>query len=497
MSSLTHSLFLAKLPVDTLLFIGAIAAVVVVSWSYNYWRAAVKVAFVLVLVEGAIRKWALPQGQELVYFGKDMLLIGAYLRFYFVPDPDIRALTLRVPTGGIFALCGITALSALNFNIGSPILALIGLKGYFMYIPMAFMMPYLFRNKEELIRQITWYALIATPICLLGFLQFKSDRFSVINTFASGTLETGSTGFGFGDRARITGTFSYLTGHSTFVTFFTALHIALLTCKQSKFLRLWLMFNLPLLLANGFMGGSRSAVYSTVIVAVGFALASTTVKMGSTLKILATLGVGAAAVAFGATYYFKEATTMWTARATNADDNVQTRVIDAAKYAAELAFDTVGLNGFGMGTTMPVTAQLRNTLRIAKPERPPPLMDHELMQVVVELGLLCAMAWTAVRLITMHQSFVMFKDCRDEDLRPFVLAGFLVQIPYLYLSVVLNHTANFLLWGFIGLTFIPGLRATVQRRSGVSPSQDLPGSRLPLPRGSKFPQNHPHRIGRD
>jgi hypothetical protein len=63
--------------------------------------------------------------------------------------------------------------------------------------------------------------------------------------------------------------------------------------------------------------------------------------------------------------------------------------------------------------------------------------------------------------------------------------------------VVLNHTANFLLWGFIGLTFIPGLRATVQRRGGVSPSQDLPGSRLPLPRGSKFPQNHPHRIGRD
>lgn len=455
----------ARMPLETLLPIGGAMATIVILWSYNYWRAALKLAFVLVLVEGAIRKWFVPQGQELVYFGKDLLLIGAYIRFYLSPDPEIRAWRLNVPATLVILLCLGAGVSALNPNIGAPVLALIGIKGYFMYIPMAFMMPYLFRTRDELLRQATYFAMLATPICLLGFLQWRSDRFSVINTFAAGMNEGGATGFGFGDKARITGTFSYITGHSTFVLFFLGLHVALLLTNLSKIKRTWLLFNLPLLVANGLMGGSRSAIYGMVMVIGGLILFSTTYRLGSNAKALANLALAGLVVAIGGSYFFYDAFVMWSTRKEVSGDTVQTRVVDQAKIASEMAFETVGMAGFGIGTSMPVTQQLRNAFGIPKPRRPPPPMDHELTQVVVEMGLFCAGLWYTLRLLILGLSFRYFKQCRDDELRPLILVCFLLQLPYFYLSVVLNHTANFLLWGFIGITLIPSLGPTVFRRA--------------------------------
>lgn len=477
---------LARMPLPTLLAIGGVSAFVVIALAYSNWRAAVKTAFVLVLFEGAIRKWLLPQGQELVYFGKDVLLIGAYIKFFLSPDPDLRAWRLNAPVTAIVGLATLSGLSVLNPNVGSPLSALVGLKGYFMYLPMAFMMPFLFRTKEELIRQATNYALLATPICLLGFLQWQSDRFSVINTFASGMAETGATGFGFGDKSRITGTFSYLTGHSTFVIFFSALHVALLLARQTHLKRVWLMLNLPLLVANGLMGGSRSSIYALVLVIGGILFFSTTHKMGSNVKFLANLGAALVVVGIGAVYFFADAVTMWSTRASISGDNIQTRVIDQAKVATEIALSDMAITGYGLGTSMPAVAQMRGILSVPPPKDKPPPMDHEMTQIVVELGLICAAAWYGMRLLVLLFSYRMFKECRDDDLRPLILVTVLLQVPYFYLSVVLNHTANFMFWGFVGLALIPSLQPTVMRRH-LAGADTAPAAAV-RPRGSKFPR---------
>ena len=47
-----------KLPLTTLLAIGALGALVIVAWSFSNWRSAVKAAFIIALIEGALRKWA-------------------------------------------------------------------------------------------------------------------------------------------------------------------------------------------------------------------------------------------------------------------------------------------------------------------------------------------------------------------------------------------------------------------------------------------------------
>jgi hypothetical protein len=486
--------FIAKVPIETLILGGGVAALIVVGWSYSNWRAAVKMAFVMAIIEGALRKWFLQSAQELVYFGKDMFLVGAYLRFFLSPDPEIRAYRLVVPGTAIAALCAVVGISALNPNIGHPILALIGIKGYFMYIPLAFLMPFLFRTKEELVRQLTWYALIATPVCLLGFLQWKSDRFSVLNTFAAGMSDTGAVGFGFGgsvDRARITGTFSYITGHTTFVTFFTTLHLALLMCKQNKLMRLWLMGNLPLLAANGLMNGSRAGIYGIGFVAVGFAIVSLKYKLGpNQTRVIGTMVTAGIVVALGATYWFADALLMWKTRSEHSGDNLNSRVIETAQASVDIAINQVGVFGYGMGVTLPATAQLRNALGLAQPKKRPPSMDHEMMQLVVELGLIGAVAWYTLRLLVLMHCIRLFRGSAPTELRAIFLAGILVQIPYFYASVVINHTANILIWGFIGLSFIPALQPTVTRRHHAVPTpMNIASARdlaSPQRRGSKF-----------
>ena len=63
----------------TIILIGVVAIVGVSSLN---WRLSVKAIFVIIILEGVLRKWVLPQASDLIYFLKDLVLLGAYLRFF-------------------------------------------------------------------------------------------------------------------------------------------------------------------------------------------------------------------------------------------------------------------------------------------------------------------------------------------------------------------------------------------------------------------------------
>ncbi|OYW71064.1 MAG: hypothetical protein B7Z37_28775 [Verrucomicrobia bacterium 12-59-8] len=469
-----------KLPLSTLLGLGALGASIIIAWSYANWRTAVKVAFVAVLVEGAIRKWLLPSGEELVYFLKDVFLIGAYVKFYFAPDPELRALRLRVPGTIIFLLCALVSFSALNPNIGSPLLAAYGLKIYFMYVPLTFMMPYLFRTQQEMLRQLTWYVLLAIPICLLGFLQYSSDRFSVINTFASGMSETGATGFGVGDRARVTGTFSYLTGHTTFVIVFFALTVALLALRETRWKWLLIFVLIPMLAGNALMGGSRATVVSMSFVTVGFTLVSMSGRLGTSRNFVMILAFGSVLAIGGAVYFFTDALAHWESRAHTAGDSMHSRTIDHPLAALKAAMEEGGVFGFGIGTEHPATVAIRNKLGILPPKARPPFLDNELGEVLAELGIMGFLSWYALRLVLLWLTWQSYRSSPAGIVRVLCLAVILIAGPFLLMSVVYNHTASFFVFALSGFGLIPLLEPTIQRRvvprPGAAPRVALPGS---------------------
>ena len=60
------------------LVIGIPVLLLIVSLSSLNWRRSLKTVLVLVVLEGALRKWVLPQASDLLYFLKDFILINAF-----------------------------------------------------------------------------------------------------------------------------------------------------------------------------------------------------------------------------------------------------------------------------------------------------------------------------------------------------------------------------------------------------------------------------------
>jgi uncharacterized membrane protein YeaQ/YmgE (transglycosylase-associated protein family) len=452
----------AKLTSTELMFFGTLAASVVSLWSYSNWRAAVKVAIIIALFEGAIRKWLMPGAQELAYFLKDIFLFGAYLKFMISPDLDVRSYKLNLP---VMMLCILGALllpPALNTNIGSFLLALYGLKIYLYYIPLVFMMPYLFRNKDEMVRQLTWFSMLAIPICILGVLQFRAGAASPLNVYAQTSSDI--SGFGFGEKVRITGTFSYITGHSTFIIFFSTLCIALLAIPQTRHKWVITFITLPLLAANSMMNGSRSSMYTVGLIVIAFLLASMSGRLVASKNFTWVLGAGVAACMAGGAYFFYEAYTMFSTRAKVSNDNIAFRAVEHPLWAIGQSLQDGGIIGFGIGMAHPATEGIRRALKIPAPRKKCPVYDMEVGQIIVEVGPVSAVAWYALRFILLFFVWKIFFRCRDPVYSPILLMAALLSTPYMLMGVVYNHTSNILLFATIGLACSQLLEPLVKRR---------------------------------
>lgn len=466
---------------STLILFAALAALFIVLISALDWRRAIKFAVILALFEGAIRKWVLPSASDMVYFAKDAVLLGAYLGVLFKDRINIQSGLPRMPWPIIHICVAVLLLEPLNPNIGSLPCAIMGMRGYLFYLPLVFLMPHVFRSREELVKQLAILLLISIPICLLGVLQFRSDRFSVINTYASGMSEYGAAGFGrgFEDSARITGTFSYLSGHVVFVCVFFALNVAILFSERVPY-RFYLSFvSLPLLVANALMNGSRAALYVQGLVACGFAVAA----LGTTSQIfrkramtfIVTGGIcGVACLAL-----FSDAIAASLYRINYASDSFVHRIFYLPMENLSVAWEHGGALGCGIGLTSSADRGLRDRLGIRPPLIEPGVYDNELSSIVAEIGVLGALAWYIVRMIIFFALLRNYLRPRDSISQSLALAALLISLPHLIMSVVLNHTACVLIWSLCGLGMTQGLASEAPPARPIR--RGLKGRQLPEP----------------
>lgn len=466
---------------ETLLLWGALGGLLVIFWSFTYWRAAVKMALVAALFEGAIRKWGLPSGQELVYFLKDILLIGAYFRFFFFPDPSIRAMKVRGPVFVITVAACIVSLSALNPNIGSAIVAAMGIKIYLLYIPLAFMMPHLFKDERDLASQLSWFILLAIPICILGFLQFRSPSFSVINAYAHSTdaMAGGVATFGSESRARITGTFSYISGMATFLVVFTGLSLGLLVSSHARFRKIILFVILPMLAANGLMSGSRAAVYAQLLMVGGFFVASpffgTSGKRSTVGTAIAVVGI----LGIASSFFFIDARKAYVERTVG--ETQKKEMAGRLLYpitSVGMAFEDGGFFGYGIGMTHPASSAIRDVLHISRPKKIPPFLESETGQVATELGLLGFIAWYFMRFYLLFSTWTAFRNCPKGFYKALIFIFLIYSGIEMHIQFVYNHTAQFYFWAFYGISLIPFSESRVFTRRREPANS---GNRSPQP----------------
>ncbi|MFM5962230.1 MAG: hypothetical protein ACKOQ2_34635, partial [Dolichospermum sp.] len=54
------------------------------------WKKSIFFVLVFLILEGLARKWILPQASQYIYFIKDIVLIGAYIKYFLIEKNKIK-----------------------------------------------------------------------------------------------------------------------------------------------------------------------------------------------------------------------------------------------------------------------------------------------------------------------------------------------------------------------------------------------------------------------
>ena len=427
------------------------AAPLAVFLAARFWQHTLFGVFVLLVFEGALRKWVLPSAQGQIYLIKDVLLVGVYLGFLLHGRKNSIAFRDAGPIKVIIMIAFFFGcIEVLNPNSPSVLVGLIGLKAYFLYIPAAFIFPYAFESKEQLLRLIRAYLIMAIPVAVLGFAQVRAGPTSVLNTYLSHSEDAAILSM-FGENSdivRTSGTFSYITGYATFVGFIAFLAIGYIMGRGWRVKgNIGPLVALLVTVGAMFTTGSRSVVFGLVamipfIIWLGF--------RGGLLtpRILMRLCVLTPVLLFAATYLSPRATEAFLNR--SADTSTSYALSRAIPlFEAIDTISTAPAFGSGIGTTNV------GAIRIMGAEWPYWLgylpSEDEWSRIVIELGIIGFILLVLLRILIFAFAFRCATSFRD----PAYLALAIVLTAHLALSItgeiVNDPTANLYYWGSFGL----------------------------------------------
>lgn len=173
--------------------------------------------FILLIVEGALRKWIVPQLSTPLLVVRDPVVIAIYylaLRHGIFPSgPFIQSLKALALLSLLLGL-----VQTLNGSINLGVL-LYGWRTDFLHLPLIFLLPRIFNRAdiEKIGKVILW---IALPMALLMAYQFRSPPEAWINkTVGLGEGRQLSSALG---KIRPAGTFSFVTGPVAFLALVAA-----------------------------------------------------------------------------------------------------------------------------------------------------------------------------------------------------------------------------------------------------------------------------------
>jgi len=419
--------------------------------SAQNWRRSVMAVLVLAVLEGALRKWVFPQVSELVYFLKDIVLIGAYLGFFFTkkaPRPRLPYQGIIMPIMVLSFAWGV--FQAFNPSLGSPIIGLFGLKNYYLYIPLMWLVANLFETESDLYRFLRAYLLLLIPVGLLAIAQFFSPPTSPLNVYA---WEEGiSVSVGVGGAVRVTGTFSYLSGYAIYLGFCLCLLLPLLTQKQPWQWQWATLTELSLLVITSFMTASRGLILTCVLMLIGFLGLQASSSFSSLFKHLRQLFFPFV-IAFSLAFWkFYTAIGDFWLRVTSNQD-LGNRITGGFTEAFS-NFQYKGLDGYGIGATFQANPLLRNLLRLPPGETIPVYFEGEMGRIALDIGPVGFFLWYGLKLLLLGILWLTYKKLQRPLLRQLALSAFLLQAITFNGQLVYNHTANLFQWFLYGFIFL-------------------------------------------
>src|SRR3984893_4013713 len=414
----------------------------------RYWQRALFAVFVLMVFEGALRKWAFPSAQAQLYLVKDVILLAVYVGFMLdsrknLPSPKgVGLIKIVLGIGFVFG-----CIEVFNPNSPSILVGLMGVKTYFLYPPVAFILPYAIKSREHLFVLIRRYLIMAIPVAVLGFVQIMAGPGSSLNTYVSHSEDSEAVLSYFGEEniVRTSGTFSYISGYTAFLGFIGFLAIGYNMTRGWRLKKnMAPVLALALVIGAMFTTGARAPVY-ILLASSPFIMWSAATSGLLSSRTAMRLCVLIPVIVIVALSVSPQATEAFMARAGEADSSYALERLFSPLYQTIGALSDAPVLGFGIATTHP------SALTIMGVDWPWWLQDliteDEMARVTVELGVIGLILVYSLRFLIAAvalRSAMTFKD-------PSYRALGIVLAVYLALGMIepimLNVTLGLYYWG--------------------------------------------------
>lgn len=223
--------------------------------------------FVYIVIEGALRKWFLPEYNNLLFLFKDIILILVFI-FLLFNKKDIKIAYSYLPSNN--KNLWVTLIIFLFFYgiiINFDSLTIIGWRYYLVSLPLIILIPLYF--SKDLEKYSYYYLLLSIPVLLLGIYQYFSPMDALINRYAW-TSTADKIAMLTDNRVRITGTFSYISPYTIYLQTIFLLGWLLLLRARTKTRVFAVGAIIFLTFINLIMTGSRGPVLLSAILSLPF-----------------------------------------------------------------------------------------------------------------------------------------------------------------------------------------------------------------------------------
>ena len=399
----------------------------------------------LLIFEGALRKWILPELHQVLYFVKDPLVLIIYwkaLKFRFYPNDLVFKFAMLIAF-----LMTFVVLIQVNTQTTPILVLLFGFRNYFFLIPLAFIIKSAF-EKIDLDRLIRQTLMLSIPMAMLVVVQFYSSPDSFVN---KGVTDEGYVMVVVENIVRTTGTFTYTAGQSIFCgsVFAILAFVWTLSSSHRPIKKSYLLVASVAVITLIALSGSRTVFFFVFLVLLAMLVSNFLIR--DITRKAKSFFVPLALIFFGALifiYIFPEALDAIVGRQQTAVDDEGSTIARAFRSFYQFAYITIDVPSFGYG----IGSQSAGGLSLSQGTFDS-IEDDEWTRLVIENGFIVAGLYILLRLslaIKLFIGSIKALNVSGNSLS-FILLSFLVM-PLINGSITTQGTINGYVWLFAGFT---------------------------------------------
>ena len=398
--------------------------------------------FIYLVLEGALRKWFFASFSNELFLVKDVLLMVAVFG-WMGKTIIIRGSVASVVTplealllwGWALFFSGFCLISGFSFT------ALVGLRYYLVMLPLAVILPHVVDDLADLNRLAERYCRLAFPVCLLGLAQFFSPPEAFINRYAwNEDPSMGVAALGL-NKARITGTFSYIAPYTVYLLFVFLAGLVLFKLSGRGRSRILLGAGTALMFVNIVMTGSRAPFLIASVLAVPFllsALKEASITRGQIFSLSASfLVIGLLLFQFGNVF------SLLSLRNSEARDT--DKRVTGSLYTPLHTLKEAELAGAGIGTTFMGVREVSGDKEEAGFD------EVNTDRIGVETGIFGYIFVLLFKLVFLGKAWTLYRGAFDRAVKTWALAVFCYQLTFLWSVPVYNSVAAAFYFACIGL----------------------------------------------